>query len=220
MRLQKLLSQVISPSQSAFLPGRLLGENILLATDIVHGYNWRNIEPRGMLKVDLRKAFDSVRWDFIISALRAIKAPERFINWIFQCISTPIFTVSVNGESSGFFKNTRGLRQGDPLSPYLFVMEMEVFSSLLHSRFEARYIHYHPMTSDLKVSHLIFADDVMVFFDGGCSSLHGISETLDDFASWSGLHMNKDKTTFTMQDWIQPLQSQLLNLASLLAASQ
>lgn len=71
---------------------------------------------------------------------------------------------------------------------------MEVLSNLLHSRFEAGYIHYHPKTSGIKVSHLMFADDVMVFFDAGCSSLHGISEALDDFASWSGLEMNKDKT--------------------------
>lgn len=167
---------------------------MLLATEIVHGYNGKNIDPRGMLKVDLRKAFDSVRWDFIISALRALAIPERFIHWISECISTPSFSISVNGNSDGFFKSTKGLRQGDPLSPYMFVLAMEVFSKLLHSRFETGYIHYHPKTSDLSISHLMFADDVMVFFDGGSSSLHGISEALDDFASWSGLHVNRDKT--------------------------
>lgn len=93
-----------------------------------------------------------------------------------------------------FFESTKGLRQGDPLSPYLFVLAMEVFSRLLQSHFDAGYIHYHPRTSDLNISHLMFADDVMVFFDGGSSSLHGISEALDDFASWSGLKMNRDKT--------------------------
>ncbi|KAL9292824.1 putative RNA-directed DNA polymerase [Arabidopsis thaliana] len=193
-RLKKLLNEVISPAQSAFLPGRLLSENVLLATEIVHGYNTKNISSRGMLKVDLRKAFDSVRWDFIISALRALAVPEKFVCWINQCISTPYFSVMVNGSSSGFFTSNKGLRQGDPLSPYLFVLAMEVFSSLLKARFDAGYIHYHPKTADLSISHLMFADDVMVFFDGGSSSLHGISEALDDFASWSGLHVNKDKT--------------------------
>lgn len=77
-RLQKLLSQVISPSQSAFLPGRLLSENVLLATEIVHGYNRRNLESRGMLKVDLRKAFYSINWEFITSALKALAIPDRY----------------------------------------------------------------------------------------------------------------------------------------------
>ncbi|KAG7579142.1 Reverse transcriptase domain [Arabidopsis thaliana x Arabidopsis arenosa] len=193
-RLQNLLSCVISSAQSAFLPGRSLAENVLLATEMVHGYNWKNISPRGMLKVDLRKAFDSVRWDFVIAAMRALAIPKRFINWVYQCISTPTFTVSVNGCNGGFFKSTKGLRQGDPLSPYLFVLAMEVFSNLLHSRYAAGYIHYHPKASDLNISHLMFADDVMIFFDGGSSSLHGICETLDDFASWSGLKVNKDKS--------------------------
>lgn len=141
-RLQQILSKVISSSQSAFMPGRLLGENVLLATEIVHGYNRKNIDPRAILKVDQRKAFDSVRWDFILSALRALNIPEKFVNWICQCITTPSFSICVNGESGGFFKSTTGLRQGDPLSPYLFVLAMEVFSSLLKARFDAGYIHY------------------------------------------------------------------------------
>lgn len=148
-----------------------------------------------MLKVDLRKAFDSIRWDFVIATLRGLNLPDRFIGWIEECISTPSFSISVNGISDGFFKSSRGLRQGDPLSPYLFVLAMEVFSKLLRSRYESGYISYHPNTSELEISHLMFADDVMVFFDGSSSSLHGIYETLDDFAGWSGLKMNREKTS-------------------------
>ncbi|XP_013709779.2 uncharacterized protein LOC106413574 [Brassica napus] len=187
-------AEVISPSQSAFMPGRLLSENVLLATEIIQGYNRSNISPRGMLKVDLHKAFDSVRWDFILAALETLGIPEKFINWINQCLSTASFTLAINGCSSGFFKSSKGLRQGDPLSPYLFVLAMEVFTRLLTSRFENGSINYHPGTAELNISHLMFADDVMIFFDGTSNSLHGITETLDDFASWSGLYMNRHKT--------------------------
>ncbi|CAG7906075.1 unnamed protein product [Brassica rapa] len=83
---------------------------------------------------------------------------------------------------------------GDSLSPYLFVLAMECLSRLLLSRYDAGYIGYHPRTEELKILHLMFADDVMVFFDGTANSLHGISECLDDFASWSGLHINTTKT--------------------------
>lgn len=185
---------MISKAQSAFLPGRLLAENVLLATDLVNGYNSQNISPRGMLKVDLRRAFDCVRWDFILASLRALAIPERYIRLIEECLSTASFSVSVNGVSVGFFKSTKGIRQGDSLSPYLFVLAMECLSRLLLSRYDAGYIGYHPRTEELKILHLMFADDVMVFFDGTANSLHGISECLDDFASWSGLHINTTKT--------------------------
>lgn len=132
------------PGYIPFSICRLLSENVLLATELVKGYNRRNIEPRGILKVDLRKAFDSVNLEFLISALRALNVPDKFVNWIYQCISTPAFSISINGTSDGFFKSTKGLRQGDPLSLYLFVLGMEVFSSLLNSIFDAGYIHHHP----------------------------------------------------------------------------
>lgn len=193
-RLKEILPLMISKAQSAFLPGRLLAENVLLATDLVNGYNSQSLSPRGMLKVDLRKAFDCVRWDFILSSLRALAIPDRYIGLIKECLSTATFSVSVNGVPGGFFKSTKGIRQGDPLSPYLFVLAMECLSCLLLSRYESGCIGYHPRTEEIKLSHLMFADDVMVFFDGTSNSLHGISECLDDFASWSGLHMNTTKT--------------------------
>ena len=147
-----------------------------------------------MLKVNLQKAFDSIHWEFVIACLQAIGMPPRFIGWISECISSACFTVCINGESGGFFKSTRGLRQGGPLSPYLFVLAMEVFSRLLKSRYESGYIQYHPNAEPVNISHLMFADDVMVFFDGSSSSLHSISETLDDFATWSGIHINQNKS--------------------------
>lgn len=193
-RLKEILPLMISKAQSAFLPGRLLAENVLLATDLVNGYNNQNISSRGMLKVDLRKAFDSVRWDFILATLRALAIPETYISLIVQCITTASFSISINDTLGGFFNSTRGIRQGDPLSPYLFVLAMECLSRLLVSRYDAGTIGYHPRTEQVKVSHLMFADDVMIFFDGSSNSLHGISECLDDFPSWSGLHMKANKT--------------------------
>lgn len=147
-----------------------------------------------MLKVDLRKAFDSIRWDFISTTLRALSIPDIFLKWIKECISTPSFSISVNGVSGGFFKSTKGVRQGDPLSLYLFVLGMEAFSRLLKSRFDAGWISHNPKAQEFHITHLIFVDDVMIFFDGSNNSLHGISECLEDFTTWSGLTINKNKT--------------------------
>ncbi|KAL0690437.1 hypothetical protein Bca4012_090115 [Brassica carinata] len=83
--------------------------------------------------------------------------------------STPSFSISINGRSGAFFKSTKGIRQGDPLSSHLFVLAMEAFSRLPQFRFESWYISFHPRTKELKTTHLMFVDKVMIFFDGNSS---------------------------------------------------
>lgn len=150
-------------SQSAFTHTRLLSENVLLATEIIHGYNNYAVEPSGMLKVDLRMAFDSIRWDFVLATIKATNVPFRFINWVSRCISSASFSISVNGHTWRFFKSTQWLCQGDPMSPYLFVLAIEASSGLLYSRYNSCYIWYHPHTEEVGISHLLFADDMMIF---------------------------------------------------------
>lgn len=193
-RLKQVLPLVISNTQSAFIPGRLLVENVLMATELIQGYNWKNITKRSTLKIDLKKAFDSLNWSFILLILRALRFPDSYVHLISQCITTTRFSVAVNGELGGYFRGARGLRQGDPLSPYLFVLAMEVLAQLLNNDYFNGQIGYHPSASNPPVTHLAFADDIMVFFDGQQSSLERIAATLDGFSAWSGLTMNRQKT--------------------------
>ncbi|KAL0289207.1 UNVERIFIED_CONTAM: hypothetical protein Sradi_7078000 [Sesamum radiatum] len=111
-RLRSILDTLISPSQNAFVPGRSIGDNILLAQELFSGYNQRNQPPRCALKVDLRKAYDTVEWDFLKATLTLFGFPERFIQWIVECVTTPSYSVCFNGAPHGFFRGTRGLRQG------------------------------------------------------------------------------------------------------------
>lgn len=193
-RLQNLLPEMIQVNQTAFVKDRQIVENVLLASELVQGYNKSGISKRGMLKIDLQKAFDSIEWSFVLDILAATGFPTKYIQWISQCIKTTRFSILVNGELCGYFKGKKGLRQGDPLSPYLFVIGMDIFSRLLDLRFQSGQIGYHPKASNPKVSHLIFADDVMVFFDGEHSSLQAIVNLLDYFSNISGLVMNRNKT--------------------------
>ena len=193
-RLKETLPDIICNTQSAFIPGRLLVENVLMATELVQGNNWKNISKRCMLKVDLKKAFDSLNWNFIIMVLQTLNFPGHFVKLIEQCITTTKFSVAVNGELCGFFNSTKGLRQGDPLSPYLFVLAMEMLSQLLNTEFNSGRIGHHQAALNPQVTHMAFADDIMIFFDGENESLANIASTLDTFSECSGLTMNRDKT--------------------------
>lgn len=124
--LKKLLPRIISDTQSAFMQGRLLMENVLLASELVKGYQKDTVSPRCVMKIDISKAFDSVQWDFFLKCLKVLGFPEKFIHWMELCIGSPSFSVQVNGDLAGYFQSSRGLRQGCSLSPYLFVLCMNV----------------------------------------------------------------------------------------------
>ncbi|CAA7042279.1 unnamed protein product [Microthlaspi erraticum] len=143
-RLKKILPQIILADQTAFIKDRLLLENVLLAAEVIHGYHRLGNTPRITLKIDIAKAFDSMRWDFILLCLKAYQIPDETIGWIRSCISTPSFSVSINGINSGYFKGKTGLRQGDPLSPILFVMAMNVLSLMLNRVAIDGIFKYHP----------------------------------------------------------------------------
>jgi len=143
-RLKAILPHFISPNQSAFVKDRLLMENVLLASEIVKDYHKDTVSARSAIKIDISKAFDSVQWPFLLNTLSALNIPQKFIHWIKLCVTTASFSVQVNGELSGLFCSARGLRQGCSLSPYLFVICMNVLSKMLDKAAMERKMGYHP----------------------------------------------------------------------------
>lgn len=125
-RLKSVLPKCITLNQSAFIKERLLMENVLLATELVKDYHKEDISTRCAMQIDISKAFDSVQWSFLLNTLEAMGLPKKFIGWISTCITSASFSVQVNGELAGYFQSKRGLRQGCSLSPYLFVICMNV----------------------------------------------------------------------------------------------
>lgn len=193
-RLAKVLDRIIEKSQSAFVGGRLITDNIHLVENLMRHYERKRIYPRCVLKMDLRKAYDSVDWTFLESVLMGLQFPARFVRWIMQCVSSVSFTVKVNGETKGFFPGMRGLRQGDPLSPYLFVICMEYLSRLLNIRAVEGDFNFHPRCDKLKLTHLTFADDLMLFARGNIGSVRILANTVDEFGRVSGLRANNLKS--------------------------
>lgn len=180
-RLKPVLSSAISPNQAAFLKGRSLGENILLSSELVRNYLKATCPKSCMLKVDIRKAFDTVSWDFVLKMLKAQDFLPLFRTWIAECVSSPRFSISINGELAGFFKGNKSLHQGDSISPYLFIIVMEVLSKLLEQAVDEGKFRLHPKCSSPKLTHLLFADDLLVYSDGSRHYLTGISLVMNEF---------------------------------------
>ncbi|KAL0295091.1 UNVERIFIED_CONTAM: hypothetical protein Scaly_3110300, partial [Sesamum calycinum] len=210
-RMQRVLPLLIDYSQTAFVPGRSIIDNVLLAQELLAGYNHRRLPQRCTLKVDIQKAYDSVEWDFLLEVLRLFNFPHQFITLIEQCVSTATFSVSLNGSIHGFFKSGRGLRQGDPMSPYLFVLAMEIWNSLLRFRVRnAAEFQYHWKCKELGLTNLCFADDVLLFCKAQLSSIKVLTDTLTEFATLSGLQVNPAKSQIILSSSVQQERHQIL----------
>lgn len=145
------------------------------------------------MKVDLGIAYDSINWSFIKNLLMALKVPLKFVNWLMICIFTPSFSLSINEGLNGFFKGKKGLRRGDFVSPLVFVPVMEYFTRLLKKMSQRNSFHYHYNCAQLKLTHLMSTDDLMLFCKGDVQSVSLLVRSLNTFAQASGLHLNQDK---------------------------
>ncbi|GKF62034.1 RNA-directed DNA polymerase, eukaryota, reverse transcriptase zinc-binding domain protein, partial [Tanacetum coccineum] len=118
------------------------------------------------------------------------------IKWIMECITSTSFSINVNGDLRGFFKGKRGLRQGDPLSPYLFTLILEVLNPIIKRNIAANpHFKYQWKCNDLKITHLCFADDLMLFCHGDGKSMSILKNSIDEFSSVSGLFPSFPKST-------------------------
>lgn len=131
--------------------------------------------------------------------LASIHFPPKFSFWIKKCITTAHFTLSINGEHVGFFKGSRGIgiRQGDPLSPYLFALSMDVLNQILQKKIaKVDHFSFHWKCAKTKTTHLAFADDLLLFCKGDKPSIDTIAGSLNVFYNLTGLSPNKCKSEF------------------------
>ena len=141
--------------------------------------------PGVVCKLDIEKAYDHVNWDTLFYLLERMGFGDRWRRWLKICVSTVRFSVLVNGSLAGFFGSFRGLRQGDPLSPLLFLLIMEVLSRILKKTEEGGFIqgfHVGPVNSTgIRVSQLLFADDTIFFCDASREQILSIRLVLTCF---------------------------------------
>lgn len=195
-RLRPLLSDIISPTQSAFIPQRMITDNVLIAFESIHAIQ-RNNSPDNSFcayKLDLSKAYDRVDWDFLERALLKVGFCRQWVDWIMECVTTVKFSVNFNGSLLEAFSPTRGLRQGDPLSPYLFLFVAEGLSSVLNREVEAgRLTELKVCRRSPGISHLLFADDSLLFFRACLQQATVVQNALTCFQACTGQLLSPGK---------------------------
>ena len=164
-------------------------DNILISHELTHVINKhrRGNVHLAALKIDMNKAYDRVNWVFLLKVLKAYGSPDHWIRLIYQCISTVTYRILVNGQVSEAFIPQCGLRQGDPISSYLFLFCMDILSRMLTLVTDIRLFdgfkahRYAP-----SISHLFFADDAVLFFKASDNSCTEVSKLLARFCNISG----------------------------------
>ena len=186
LRLQKLLTKIISPQQGGFVPGIETMEGALVAHETLHSNNSHQI-PSFVIKLDMVKAYDKVNWNFLFKVLLKFGLSPKWCKWVKACISGVVFSVMINGVPSGFFSSSQGVRQGDPLSPSLFIIMLEAFNRLVTStHINGNWKGIQLPRSTIFNTHSLFADDTLLFGFASLQEARSIKHVLDLYSAISG----------------------------------
>ena len=164
-KLKMVVGKVVSEAQNAFVEGRQTLDAALVANKVVNSI-LRRKEYGLLCKLNIKEEYDHIDWDFLLGVMTKMGFGSKWVSWINWCISKASFSIMVNGSSFGFFRSSKGLRQGDLLSPYLFVISMETLSFLIARVVDGGYIFGCRVGcrdgEELVISHLLYADDTLL----------------------------------------------------------
>eukprot|EP00253_Pinus_taeda_P011881 PITA_11881 len=192
LRIAPILSRNISMEQFGFLNGRQIHEAIGVAQEVTHSIKVK--KKKGVvLKIDLSKAYDRISWLYLRMLLTHIGFSYPFVSWIMGCITNVSFAGLVNGAASSFFNSQRGLRQGCPLSPLLFLLVAKGLSRLIHKARSEEKVKGIEVAINLYITHLLFVDDILIFTNGSQNELKEFKCIFDLFLKATGMQINTGK---------------------------
>ncbi|GAU29262.1 hypothetical protein TSUD_392120 [Trifolium subterraneum] len=188
---------VFFTERSAFVEGRSILDNALIATDVIHALKRKKKGRRGelALKIDISKAYDKVDWGFLRGVMSKMGFTDVWIRWVMMCVSSVNYSVLMNSDRVGPILPGRGLRQGDPLSPYLFILVTECLTALIHQSVGMGDLHGVRICRGApEVSHLLFADDCFLFCRANVAEVNELMRILHTYEAASGQEVNLVKS--------------------------
>lgn len=187
-RLKGVMNDLIRLNQCSFIKGRQSCDNIFIVQEAIHSMRQKKKGNEFVaVIVDMEKTYDKLDWDFIRFTLQGIGLGDQLVNLIMSCIQTASMRVAWNGQLSDVFYPLRGARQGDPLSPYIFVLCMERLGQLI--QYEVQEGHWEPLTlhrGGPKISHHFFADDLILFCKASMAQMEEMREIMHFVCGVSG----------------------------------
>lgn len=197
-RFRGMLDEIIGEEQSAFIPGRLITDNVLVAYESIHAIKrkCRGKNAFCAVKLDMLKAYDRVEWHYLEAMLVRLGFEDHFVRLVMKCVTSVRFAIKVNGDLLPFFYPSKGLRQGDPMSPYLFLICAQGLTSLLNN-YGGAYIDRGIRVSIRLpwVNHLLFADDSLIFLKAKIHSTARLNNILRIYTGCSGQAVNQEKSS-------------------------
>lgn len=185
LRIKNIIGDVINNNQAGFIKGRFIGDNLRQILDTIHFYE-NHQEPGLLFIADFEKAFDKIQWKFIKQCLSFFNFGKNLIQWFETLYNHPVSRVINNGHISDTFLLTQGVRQGCPLSPYLFILCIEILAIKIRNNPDISGLF--PNGKEIKLT--MYADDAIFFIKPTQSTLEGLIRELNTFSKISGLKPN------------------------------
>ncbi|XP_057774769.1 uncharacterized protein LOC130993749 [Salvia miltiorrhiza] len=194
-RLSSVAADCVSQNQFGFIRGRLIHDCIMIGSEGVNCMN-RSCNGKNMAcKVDIKKAFDTLSWRFILCAMEAMGFDQRFLNWISTIFGSARISILYNGQLCGYFSCSRGVRQGDPLSPIIFGIAEDVLSCMFMKAVKDGCLTPMSMSrANNFPTHLLYADDILLFCKASTKNARTIRNILQRYGELSGQICSREKS--------------------------